>query len=1144
MARLKINWTFLIVILLSVLMMGLTVYGLRSWNRTYRAKVGFEQGCAAFEQKQWDKAVQYFGQYLSIHPTDTPTLLKYTHALMNIRPLEQNHMNQIINIYRSILRQEENLEAAKSLISIYLFAVNLPGEGQIVAERFLEKKDNPEIRQLLAACLIQQKQYDKAGVQLQMILKTNPTIVSAYDLMAQVAESKSADLSQPQQYFDKAIENNPKSAVAYIQRANFYLRTGKRDLAIADLTQAGISEFKTSDQKALLAEMWLRVGNFQQSRQLLEQVKAENPQNITLWTVNARIAMLENNPEQMTAVAEEGIKTLGDGAVDFLPSAVELFINANQIARAKECVDQLRQSQINPVILTYMDGLIAEKQNNWALAAQFYRKAIDLGRKDEDAVIRAARALDRSGDTPSAIQMISVFLNDQTESFQGHLLAGEMMSRRRQWTFAINHLRKAIQLNPTSSEAVILMLQTRIQRLASVRVTDDSWDAVINDITNLLSKQDNIVLRSLLYYAAMQSGNRDLAFQQVEQMKKSFPDQVRTYLIEAQFLIAEKKTQQAVEVLKNAAERNLDADLFRTLSLVLVQQADTDSAVRLLQNYIEKVDQSRQKMTAAMDLADIYASSGQRDKAYQLLMEQLKENPSSIQLLRKLLDLELNVEKVETLQSWIDQIKQIEGQQGRQWRYEQARLWFTRFEKKKYYVQIIDMLNEVLRMYPNDKQSLLLQAAAHEASANRQLALKSYLEAFNRDPDDIAVAVTVIGALYRNNEYRQGYELLSNLTTKGHQDTRLKQLEMEYLLSQGQLASASGIIEKELEKSPESQGGLFTLALLKIREKDYARAEELLNRILASQPDSISVIAAKVQLYMLQDKKDLAIELCNQTVARLNTTESLMLRCQTLINFKNFDLAKNDIETIRKMMLDKQPEKAHLFCAQLYSAAEDQDRAMQEVDQAVQLGLEDLDIQRAVAITLSVILERIDVNKQTDIAGRAESILNNLIAKTPQNVQAAFTLAMLAHNRNQLARAAEWYEKTLALEPTQVIAANNLAWILCNNQNNPQKALEYANRGLQIAPDYADLVDTRGTIYMALEDYQSAVVDYYHCLELYTADSAQLASTSFRLAKSLVKLGRIDEAKQQLQAAKKYNQSKTALTQEESVELEKMLQTL
>jgi cytochrome c-type biogenesis protein CcmH/NrfG len=84
------------------------------------------------------------------------------------------------------------------------------------------------------------------------------------------------------------------------------------------------------------------------------------------------------------------------------------------------------------------------------------------------------------------------------------------------------------------------------------------------------------------------------------------------------------------------------------------------------------------------------------------------------------------------------------------------------------------------------------------------------------------------------------------------------------------------------------------------------------------------------------------------------------------------------------------------------------------------------DVQRSAAMAISVVLQRIDIKKDAAIAKQAELMLNDLLNKDDQNVQAVFTLAMLYHGQDYIDQAAKMYERTLALDPAQAIAANYL----------------------------------------------------------------------------------------------------------------------
>ena len=55
---------------------------------------------------------------------------------------------------------------------------------------------------------------------------------------------------------------------------------------------------------------------------------------------------------------------------------------------------------------------------------------------------------------------------------------------------------------------------------------------------------------------------------------------------------------------------------------------------------------------------------------------------------------------------------------------------------------------------------------------------------------------------------------------------------------------------------------------------------------------------------------------------------------------------------------------------------------------------------------------------------------------------------------------------------------NNLAWIMCEHEGQYEEALELAQQGLKVSPEYADLIDTRGVIYYRSGEYQKAVEDF------------------------------------------------------------------
>jgi len=114
----------------------------------------------------------------------------------------------------------------------------------------------------------------------------------------------------------------------------------------------------------------------------------------------------------------------------------------------------------------------------------------------------------------------------------------------------------------------------------------------------------------------------------------------------------------------------------------------------------------------------------------------------------------------------------------------------------------------------------------------------------------------------------------------------------------------------------------------------------------------------------------------------------------------------------------------------------------------------------------------------------AEDYLRKTLDREPNSLPAMNSLALLLQVTGRNVQAAEIYNKTLNLQPDNVIVINNLAWILCEQQRNYQQALEFAQRGLKITPNYVDLIDTCGMAHYRLGQCHEAVQCFKKCLKL------------------------------------------------------------
>ena len=151
--------------------------------------------------------------------------------------------------------------------------------------------------------------------------------------------------------------------------------------------------------------------------------------------------------------------------------------------------------------------------------------------------------------------------------------------------------------------------------------------------------------------------------------------------------------------------------------------------------------------------------------------------------------------------------------------------------------------------------------------------------------------------------------------------------------------------------------------------------------------------------------------------------------------------------------------------------------------------------------TLAVIAGNL-MSVDSDAAKKiAEEILRTILKNDPRYPEALYSLAILLGMEGRTEEAADIYRKLLEIEPDNLIAINNLAWILCEDMGQPQQALDLAQRGLKVAPEYVDLIDTRGMAYFRLGQFQKAVQDFAKCVELYPDSTRQDITSRYHLAK-------------------------------------------
>jgi len=182
--------------------------------------------------------------------------------------------------------------------------------------------------------------------------------------------------------------------------------------------------------------------------------------------------------------------------------------------------------------------------------------------------------------------------------------------------------------------------------------------------------------------------------------------------------------------------------------------------------------------------------------------------------------------------------------------------------------------------------------------------------------------------------------------------------------------------------------------------------------------------------------------------------------------------------------------------------------------------------------------------KSQQAADEAVAILEDTLARFPDNTAVKLALAVACQRRRLAERAEGLYRQVLAKDKDNSTAINNLAWLLSEDKVKGKEALALADRGRSLYPAFTELIDTRGVIYHRLGRLDDAAKELGECVRVSPVGSRQQAAAQFHLAAVLADQGKNDEALRLLRDALGKTQPGRGLTADERAEAEALLSRL
>jgi len=348
----------------------------------------------------------------------------------------------------------------------------------------------------------------------------------------------------------------------------------------------------------------------------------------------------------------------------------------------------------------------------------------------------------------------------------------------------------------------------------------------------------------------------------------------------------------------------------------------------------------------------------------------------------------------------------------------------------------------------------------------------------------------------------------------------------------GSSDEVAALIGKAVTANPAELTPRLALISLYVRNKEPKKAVAAAQDAVAAFPDRPEVLDAAGQAYRLAGDSNQAINTYNKLIQlRPDSPLPLMRIAEIQIAAKDNAAA---LETLRKALALKpdliEAQRAIVALNVTGGRTNEALKAAREVQKArpkesVGYILEGNVYASTKAWSEAATAYRAGLKQTgtTDLATYLHSALNaggkgpeadsfaaSWLKDHPKDRVFRHYLAQRAIAKKDYASAARQYKALLEIEPDDVLALNNLAWIA--GQLKDPKALEYAERADKLAPGNPVVLDTYGVLLVEKGDTARGI----ELLQKAVAAAPNAAAIRLNLARALIKAGQKDAAKKEL----------------------------
>jgi len=383
---------------------------------------------------------------------------------------------------------------------------------------------------------------------------------------------------------------------------------------------------------------------------------------------------------------------------------------------------------------------------------------------------------------------------------------------------------------------------------------------------------------------------------------------------------------------------------------------------------------------------------------------------------------------------------------------------------------------------------------------------KHYLSILGKKPESIAVMISLAKLSEQQGDSANQVKWLQAARQADKKDLYSRVALIDIYLKKENIAEVETIVKELEEEHSKTTAFLAVKSQLLMAKKRFTQAESVISEFIDAAPDTdIGYYLQAQNQLALGDEKAALSSLRKAYSLKPDVIRNVILLASVEQSAGNYDRAMELAEEVIKVAPDS---------AVGYVLKGDALLAKRKNRQAL------ANFNKAWAITKSrdIVLRRFKVTRKLSGVEAAASILTAWLKDKPDDEGLLLELATIYFLDKQNKKAVIYFEKVLVLQPENIIALNNLAW-LYGLENNP-RALELAKKAYSLQSESPGIIDTYGWILLKNNKTAEALtmlkraadklpdvheVQYHYAKALYSSGDAAAAR---KILKPLIESGK------------------------------------